>query len=132
MKNEKRPTPGELQQYRQHYSENAFWEKIGQVALKAGAKIVYYALVLFYTLADPATPVKYRAVIAGALGYFIFPLDLIPDFIPFAGLADDWTALVAAVFYVSRAITPEIKEKARRKLNEWFPDISDDETGMPT
>lgn len=96
---------------------------------KAGTKVVYYALVLFYTLKDPATPMRYKAVIAGALGYFILPLDMVPDILPFAGLADDWAALIAAVSYVFTAITPEIKEKALVKLHAWFPNVENPDLG---
>ncbi len=126
---DKTPTSQELQQYEGHYSENAFWAKVRKMASKAGAKTVYYALVLYYTLTDPATPVKYRAIITGALGYFILPLDVLPDFLPFAGMADDWAALLAAVAYVTRAITPAIKERARLKLAEWFPRATDTDFG---
>lgn len=129
MEKDKTPTSTQLQQYQEHYSEPAFWKKIKKIAAKAGTKTVYYALVLFYTLADPSTPAKYRAIIAGALGYFILPLDVLPDFLPFAGLADDWAALLAAVAYVSRAITPEIKARARQKLRDWFPHAADEELG---
>ena len=114
-------TSGDLPQYQGNYSEQAFWDKLKRIASKAGAKVVYYALVLFYTLTDPATPPKYKAVIAGALGYLILPLDLLPDFLPFAGLADDWAALIAAVSYVFTSITPQHKEKARARLLAWFP-----------
>jgi len=114
-------TSGDLPQYQGQYSEDAFWNKLKKIAGKAGAKVVYYALVLFYTLTDPATPAKYKAVIAGALGYLILPVDLLPDLLPFAGLADDWAALVAAVSYVFSAINPQNKEKAREKLRTWFP-----------
>ena len=119
---DRNPTSGDLQKYQGNYSEDAFWKKLRRVAGKAGAKVVYYALVLFYTLSDPATPTKYKAVIAGALGYFILPIDILPDFLPFAGLADDWAALIAAVSYVASAITAEHNEKARKKLLAWFPD----------
>ena len=95
-------TSKDLVKYEGNYSEGAFWEKV---------KKIYYALVLYYTLTDPATPSRYKAVIMGALGYFILPFDLLPDLLPFAGLADDWAALVAAVAYVASAITPSIKEK---------------------
>lgn len=122
-------TSRELQKYQGNYSEDAFWDKLRHIAAKAGAKGVYYALVLFYTLTDPATPAKYKAVIAGALGYFILPLDVLPDFLPFAGLADDWAALIAAVSYVIRAITPENKEKARQKLHAWFPNAKEEDLG---
>lgn len=122
-------TSNELTQYQDRFSEGAFWRKIKRIASKAGVKVVYYALVLFYTLADPATPAKYKAVIAGALGYFILPLDLLPDFLPFAGLADDWAALIAAVSYVVSAITQRSKDRARLKLHEWFPNAVQSDLG---
>jgi uncharacterized membrane protein YkvA (DUF1232 family) len=114
-------TPEELVQYKDHYSEDAFWDKVKLLSGKAGSKLIYYALVLYYTLLDPKTPMKYKAIIAGALGYFILPVDLMPDFLPFAGLADDWAALIAAVSYVLSSINPENKAKAREKVEAWFP-----------
>ena len=122
-------TSGDLPQYQDHFSEDAFWDKLRKIASKAGAKVVYYALVLFYTLTDPATPLKYKAVIAGALGYFILPLDVLPDFLPFAGLADDWAALIAAVSYVFTSISQGNKDKARAKLKEWFPKAGPNDWG---
>ena len=122
-------TPQELPRFQENFSENAFWRKLKQMGRKAGTKVIYYALVLFYTLKDPATPTRYKAVIAGALGYFILPMDMLPDFLPFAGMADDWAALVAAVAYVATAITPDTKAKARLKLQQWFPDAADKDLG---
>ncbi len=122
-------TSKDLVKYESNYSEGAFWNKVKKIASRAGIKTVYYALVLYYTLADPATPAKYKAVITGALGYFILPFDLLPDLLPFAGLADDWAALVAAVAYVASAITPSIKEKARTKVNSWFGHVEDSSLG---
>ncbi|MGJ3196969.1 DUF1232 domain-containing protein [Peribacillus castrilensis] len=37
---------------------------------------------MFYTLQKPTTPAWAKTVIVGALGYFILPIDLIPDLIP--------------------------------------------------
>ena len=108
----------ELTQYKDNFNEKDFWKKLRRIACKAGSKVLYYALVLYYTFVDENTPARYKAVIAGALGYFILPLDFIPDFFPFTGMADDWAALVAAVTYVATAITPEIKAKARLKLKD--------------
>ena len=118
-----------LPQFEKYFSEGSFWEKLRKFAKKAGAKTVYYALVLYYTLKDPATPTKYKAVIGGALGYLILPADLIPDFIPAAGLADDWGALLAAVMYVLTTITPAIKQKAKRQLENWFGPVSEEDFG---
>ena len=115
-------TSNKLQEYQKHFNDKDFWKKIQRFAAKAGIKIVYYVLVLYYTLVDDNTPTRYKAIIAGALGYFILPIDLVPDFIPFTGMADDWAALIAAVTYVSTAITPDIKARAHIKLKEWFPE----------
>jgi uncharacterized membrane protein YkvA (DUF1232 family) len=122
-------TSKDLVKYEANYSEGAFWNKVKKIASRAGVKTVYYALVLYYTLADPSTPAKYKAVITGALGYFILPFDLLPDLLPFSGMADDWAALVAAVAYVTSAITPAIKEKARAKVNSWFGHVEDSSLG---
>ncbi len=122
-------TSKDLVKYEGNFSEGAFWEKVKKIASKAGVKTIYYALVLYYTLTDPATPSRYKAVIMGALGYFILPYDLLPDLIPFAGLADDWAALVAAVAYVASAITQDIKNKARAKVTSWFGPVDDASLG---
>ncbi len=122
-------TSNDLPKYEQHYSEESFWQKLGRIASKAGVKVVYYALVLFYTLVDENTPARFKAVIAGALGYFILPLDRLPDFLPFAGMADDWAALLAAVSYVATAITPATKAHAQLKLREWFPKATEKDLG---
>jgi len=58
--------------------------------------------------------------IIGAIGYFIFPFDLITDFIPFGGYSDDLAALMFAIAQVAYHITPDIRFKAKDKLGEWF------------
>ena len=101
--------------------EKQLKEKITKVAGKAGLKVVYSALLLYYALHSPAISTKDKSIIYGALGYFIFPIDLIHDYIPFAGYADDFAALAWAISKVVRNITPEVKLQARTKLQTWFP-----------
>jgi len=106
--------------YSNEYSDSSFWEKVKKFASKAGSKVVYYALVLYYTLQSPDTPTWAKAVIIGALGYFIAPIDAIPDFTPVVGFADDLGVLVAAGATVAKCITPDIREEAKMKVEEWF------------
>ena len=122
-------TSKELQPYGRHYNEEDFWKKLRRIASKVGVKVVYYALVLYYTMVGESVPMKYKAIIAGALGYMILPMDLIPDFLPFAGLADDWAALLAAVTYVSGSITATVKGRAKDKVREWFPSVTEADYG---
>ena len=49
------------------------------------------------------------------------PADLIPDFLPVAGFTDDLVALTAMIGIWNNHITPDIRERARRKLDRWFP-----------
>ncbi len=108
--------------YRKYFSDDQFWGKLKKLARKAGIKIVYAALLLYYVLRNPATPRADRTKIIGALGYLILPADLIPDFLPAVGYTDDLAALMWALYSVARNVTPELKIMARQKLGEWFED----------
>ena len=79
---------------------------------------------------SPTTSGKDRAKIIGALGYFILPIDLIPDFIPVAGYTDDLAALVWGIYCVIKSITPEVKGQAAAKLHEWFGQFDDHELDL--
>ena len=56
-----------------------------------------------------------------ALTYLFMPIDLVPDLIPVAGFSDDLVALTAVVGLWSNHMTPQIRDRARRKLDRWFP-----------
>ncbi|EOR24702.1 DUF1232 domain-containing protein [Cytobacillus oceanisediminis] len=103
-----------------HFSEEKFWAKLARYAKKAGSSVVYAVLLLYYTLQKPNVPKKVKATIIGALGYFILPIDLIPDFLVGIGYTDDLGALGIALFQVAMYIDDDIKSKARTKLAEWF------------
>lgn len=115
----------DLTPYAPYYQENAFWEKLKAFGKKAGIKLVYGALLLYYVVKNPSTKKADRAKILGALGYFILPLDIIPDFIPVAGYADDLAAITWGIYCVAKNITPEIKAEAAAKLHEWFGDFNE-------
>ncbi len=116
--------PKDIQQYQEHYSESGLWDKIAKVAMKAGTKVIYAALLLYYVLKDENTPKQHKTIIVGALGYFILPLDLIPDITPLVGFTDDAAALIACVKAVWECVTPNIKRQAIEKMCQWFgPDI---------
>ena len=106
--------------YAATYSDAGFWRKLLDFAKAAGREVVELALELYYALQSPATPAWAKAVILGALGYFISPVDLIPDFIPVVGYTDDLGVLAAAVGTVATYITPEHKAAAAAKVQEWF------------
>lgn len=102
------------------YSESRFWDKVKQYAKVAGSEVIEKALWLFYAAQRPETPAWAKAVIYGALAYFILPTDAIPDLAPLVGYTDDLGALAAAIGMVSLYISDEVKEKASRKMLDWF------------
>ena len=63
---------------------------------------------------------KDKAIIIGALGYIISPLDAIPDAIPIVGLGDDMAVLAFFLKKVWDQVSDEVKDKARNKLADWF------------
>lgn len=110
----------DLQQYKQLFSTDKFVEKISHIAKRAGAKLVYAALILFYTLSSDRVSLKEKALIIGALGYLISPLDAVPDAIPIAGLTDDLGVLIFVLQKVWGDVDDEVKQKAKSKLSTWF------------
>lgn len=110
----------DILKYKDRFSKNSFMEKISRVAKRAGSKLVYAALILYYTLESDKISLKDKAVIIGALGYLISPLDVVPDAIPIAGLGDDLAVLVFVLNMVWGDVSDEVKEKARKKLSIWF------------
>ena len=106
--------------YANKFSKKDFVEKIARIAKSAGAKLVYAALILYYTLQSDKVNATNKAMIIGALGYLISPLDVVPDAIPIAGLADDLGVLVFVLKKVWTDIDPDIQTKARERLSKWF------------
>jgi uncharacterized membrane protein YkvA (DUF1232 family) len=110
-----------------HYSDEKFWGKVMKYGKQAGKATVYYSLLLFYTAKSPEVPKSSKMIIVGALSYLIFPVDLIPDFIPVVGLVDDASIILAAVYKVISYIDDDIKNKAKVKMTKLLGAKFDDE-----
>ncbi|MBK6283386.1 MAG: DUF1232 domain-containing protein [Draconibacterium sp.] len=114
-------------QYSKYYSEESLWEKIKKFSKAAGAKVIYAVLLLYYAMFDSKVSLKTKVFIAAALGYFILPTDAIFDLTPIIGYSDDLGVLLFAMKQISSAISPEVKENARKKITEWFSEINEKE-----
>lgn len=106
--------------YENKYDEKSLFDKIGKFASVAGKKVILQVLVLYYCLLDRDTPSWAKTTIIGALGYFIFPLDSIPDIMPGIGYSDDFGVLVFAMGTVIAHIKEEHKERAKEKITRIF------------
>ena len=117
----------DFMKYSNKFTQKDFVEKISRIAKRAGSKLVYAALILYYTLQSDKVSKADKAIIIGALGYMISPLDVIPDAIPIAGLTDDLAVLLYVLKKVWTGIDPEIIAKARERLSKWFDEEEIDE-----
>ena len=95
--------PANIEQYGQHYDNKSLFDKIKSAAGKAGRKLVYHVLLLYYVLTDSAIPLRHKRLIIGVLGYFILPIDLLPDFLPGTGFVDDLMAVLYVVKVINEA-----------------------------
>ena len=110
----------EILNYKDKFSQSAFLEKISRIAKRAGAKLIYAALILYYTLQSDKVSLKDKAIMLGALGYLISPLDVVPDAIPIAGLGDDLAVLIFVLKKVWGEVNDDVRAKAKSKLSRWF------------
>ncbi len=89
----------------------------GQTKIIAGVTgaIVTALGSLISALENPATPNHLKALIIGAIGYIVLPVDLVPDFIPVVGYADDLASVAGVVTAVAAYNTFSLK-----KLDEFI------------
>lgn len=76
----------------------------------------------YYCALDPRTPGKSRAILFGALAYFIMPVDAIPDILAFVGFSDDIAVLTLAIATIRSNLTEAHRIAARRSLANFAAD----------
>ena len=103
--------------YERHYNEDSLWTKLKKHAARWGENLLYPAMLLYCMMKSSDVSLRDKALIAGALGYLILPIDAIPDFIPVAGLTDDITALFLVLKTLDKHLTPEIRNEARQQTD---------------
>ena len=88
---------------------------------RSGRFLARPALEAMEMVLEPSTPHQARVTVLAALTYLLVPIDLIPDLLPVAGFSDDLVALTALLGLCRNHITPEIRQRAQRRLERWFP-----------
>ncbi len=70
----------------------------------------------YYCALDTETPGKVKLVLFAALGYFVLPIDAIPDFLTGLGFTDDATVLATALGVVGSHVREPHRLAARKLL----------------
>lgn len=91
-----------------------FWTGLRRVA--RGVPFSRDLVAAYHCATDAQTPVRVKAVLFGALAYFVLPVDAVPDLLPMIGFADDAAVLAAAIATVRDAITAEHRRRAEETL----------------
>jgi len=92
-----------------------FWSK-----LRGGISRIPFAedaTAAYYCALDSATPMRVRALLFGALAYFVLPADTVPDFLPALGFTDDAAVVAAALNLLAGHLRPEHRVAAREALD---------------
>lgn len=97
-------------------------------------KIIYrirrYVRVYWLLLLDPRTPKLSKIMVIAAIVYLVWPFDLIPDFIPLAGVIDE-LIIIPLLFYVATRFIPKyVVEDVMRKAGgkkKKFEDVEEGE-----
>ena len=113
-------TEKELQKYEQHYNESSFLDKVTKYGKLIGINALYKAVQLWFVMQKPDVPATTKAVIVGALGYLIAPLDFLPDLMPVLGYTDDFVAITFALIKVQGYIDEEVERKSKHLLAKIF------------
>lgn len=113
-------TEKELQKYEQHYNDSSFLDKVTKYGKLIGINALHKAVQLWFVLQKPDVPASTKAVIMGALGYLIAPLDFLPDLMPVLGYTDDFVAITFALIKVQGYIDEEVEGKSKNLLAKIF------------
>lgn len=89
-------------------------------------KLPMYARVVWGMLRDPRTPIGLKGMLAAALAYVVFPVDLIPDVIPIIGQADDLTVLLLVLDLFIQNAPAEVRAEHTARARNGTADLDRD------
>ena len=88
-------------------------EKLKSILRRVQLELKVYKLIL----QDERTPLLSKILIGAAVGYFISPIDLIPDFIPVIGYLDDVIIVPTLIYLALRFIPKDVVQDCRLRAS---------------
>lgn len=92
-----------------------FFRKLAGVATRV--PFAEEATAAYYCALDRQTPARVRALLFGALAYFLLPTDALPDIFPALGFTDDAAVIATALNMLAGHISPSHRAAARAALD---------------
>ena len=110
----------DINKYASKYSKKTFFNKLIKRVESIGFKLIHEGIQLYCVAQKPECPKELKVAIMGTLGYFISPIDGIPDGVPVLGYADDGMALTTTLAFAHMYIDDSVREQAIEKMINLF------------
>lgn len=117
--------PSRWQAYRRFFNRFALLGKAKRLAKRLGTGALYSILLLYYAYRRKETPAWAKRTILGILGYFIAPIDALPDITPIVGYTDDLGIVAFGLVAIAAYINDEVRSKAREKVVAWLGEVDE-------
>jgi len=95
--------------YSEYFSVSDLLEKINTLSGGGYCHLIRSVLTLYVLLINEEGVTASRFLIVAALGYFICPIDAIPDFTPVVGYSDDLGIMLALLSQLEDLISQPVK-----------------------
>jgi len=117
----------DLKSFREFFSIDRFKGKVKKVGVTLGVRLTYTLFLLYFAYRQKETPFWAKNIVLGVLGYFIAPIDGIPDLTPFVGYTDDFGMLTFGLVTIAAYISKDVRFAARAAVNKFFPDVVEED-----
>ncbi|SDF33541.1 YkvA family protein [Sporolituus thermophilus] len=77
------------------------------------------ALILYFAWKHPRTPIVVKVMLLALIAYIISPVDILPDYLPLFGFADDAVLAPAAMFYLINLLPETVRTECQRESERW-------------
>lgn len=77
------------------------------------------AVILFYAWRHPQTPQYVKGILTALVIYLVSPIDLLPDYLPLMGIADDATLFTGAMLYLTNLLPATVLTESRQQSEKW-------------
>ena len=88
--------------------------------LVIGQQTAYAVLLMVNSFLKRGTPLWAKRIIVGTLGYFLAPVDAIPDLTPVIGFTDDLGVLSFGLVTIASYINDDVRIKSRQQVKRMF------------
>ncbi len=109
-----------LSELKQRLNGLELLERLKGYLAGSARKMMYAALLLFFSYQKKDTPGWAKRIVLGSLAYALAPVDLIPDLTPFIGFQDDFGVLMLGLVSIAGHINEDVRTKARTQMSKWF------------